>query len=402
MPIAFLHGVEVVQIDDGLRPIQTVKSSIIGLVGTAPAASAAFPVDTPVLVTGPRMAAGLGAGGTLRDAYLAAYAQGVSVAVVVRVAEAVTEGEGGPVPDPAGTLAAVAGDATAGTGVWALLVAQSVTGQTPRILAAPGFTSTPAADPVNPVTTALISVADRLRSIVVADGPGTTEADALVDRGKFGSARLYIVDPGVKVFDTTAAAWVERPASGYVAGLISKRDQERGFWWSPSNQVIQGIGGTTRPISFVLSSTETEANRLNEQEVATIVRTEGYRLWGNRSTSDDPLWAFLSVRRTADMIYESIEDAMLWAMDRPFSEQLIRDVRDSVQAYLDTLIARGALLGGSVWLDPELNTQATLVAGQLYLDFDIEPPAPLERLTFRAHRNGAYYEELVSSVVSAA
>lgn len=393
MPTSFLHGVEVVQIDDGLRPIQTVKSSIIGLVGTAPDATADFPLNTPVLITSPRMAAGLGDDGTLRDAYLAAYAQGVSVAVVVRVATGAEEAD---------TLAAVVGDATEGTGVWALLVAQSVTGQTPRILAAPGFTSTAAAAPVSPVTSALISVAERLRSIVVADGPNATEADALTDRGKYGSDRLYIVDPAVRVFDTESASYVVRPASGYVAGLISKRDQERGFWWSPSNQEVRGIGGTARPISFVLSSTETEANRLNEQEVATIVRTDGYRLWGNRTTSADPLWAFLSVRRTADMIYESIEDAMLWAMDRPFSEQLIRDIRDSVQAYLDTLIARGALLGASCWLDPELNTQVTLMAGQLYLDFDIEPPAPLERLTFRAHRNGDYYEDLISSVASAA
>lgn len=32
----FLHGVEVIEIDDGSRPIQTVKSAVIGLVGTAP------------------------------------------------------------------------------------------------------------------------------------------------------------------------------------------------------------------------------------------------------------------------------------------------------------------------------------------------------------------------------
>ncbi|MDJ0824250.1 MAG: hypothetical protein QNJ16_01980, partial [Rhodobacter sp.] len=37
------------------------------------------------------------------------------------------------------------------------------------------------------------------------------------------------------------------------------------------------------------------ANLLNEQEVATIVRKNGYRLWGNRSLASDPLWAFLSV-----------------------------------------------------------------------------------------------------------
>ena len=100
------------------------------------------------------------------------------------------------------------------------------------------------------------------------------------------------------------------------------------------------------------------------------------------------------------MVYESVEAAQLWAMDRPFSAQLIQDIRDSVQEYLNTLTARGAILGGKVWLDPELNTEATLKAGQLYLDFDIEPPAPLERLSFRAHREGAYYTELVTSVTA--
>ena len=93
---------------------------------------------------------------------------------------------------------------------------------------------------------------------------------------------------------------------------------------------------------------------------------------------------------------------MLWAMDRPFSEQLLRDIRDSVKSYLSTLEQRGAILGGDCWLDPELNTEATMKAGQLYLDFDIEPPAPLERLTFRAFRNGSYYDELVAAVGAAA
>ena len=42
--MAFLHGVEVIEIDAGPRPIQTVKSSVIGIVGTAPDADPdAFP-----------------------------------------------------------------------------------------------------------------------------------------------------------------------------------------------------------------------------------------------------------------------------------------------------------------------------------------------------------------------
>lgn len=389
---SFLHGIETVEIDDGIRPIETVKSSVIGFVGTAPDALAAdFPLNTPVLVTGPRMAATLGAAGTLMDAYNAAYAQGVNTVIVVRVTAGAT---------PAETLSAAAGVAANATGVWALLNAANLLGLTPRILAAPGFTSSAAADPANPVTQALISVANRLRAVAIADGPNTTEADAITDRGKYGSNRLYIVDPAVRVWDATTSAYVTRPASGFVAGALSAVDAEKGFWWSPSNQVLQGVAATARPIGWAISDPDTEANRLNEEEIATIIRKDGFRLWGNRSAGEatDTQWAFLPVRRTADMIYESIENALLWAMDRPFSAQLLLDIKDSVQSYLDELTNRRAILGGAVWIDPELNTEATLKAGKLYLNFDIEPPAPLEHLTLQAHRNGDYYEELVLSV----
>lgn len=389
---SFLHGIETVEIDDGIRPIETVKSSVIGFVGTAPDALAAdFPLNTPVLVTGPRMAATLGATGTLLDAYNAAYAQGVNTVIVVRVTAGAT---------PAETLSAAAGVAANATGVWALLNAANVLGLTPRILAAPGFTSSAAADPANPVTQALISVANRLRAVAIADGPNTTEADAITDRGKYGSNRLYIVDPAVRVWDATTSAYVTRPASGFVAGALSAVDAAKGFWWSPSNQVLQGVAATARPIGWAISDPDTEANRLNEEEIATIIRKDGFRLWGNRSAGEatDTQWAFLPVRRTADMIYESIEGALLWAMDRPFSAQLLLDIKDSVQSYLDELTNRRAILGGAVWIAPELNTEATLKAGKLYLNFDIEPPAPLEHLTLQAHRNGDYYEELVLSV----
>lgn len=386
----FLHGVEVVEIDDGIRPIRTVRSSIIGLVGTAPAATAAFPVDTPVLVTGPRQAAGLGATGTLRDAYDALYAQGASVAIVVRVAEGA---------DAAATRAAVVGQATAQTGVFALLTAQTVVQQTPRILCAPGFTGARGAE-ANPVAVALVAIAERLRAVAVLDGPNMTEVEALAYAADFDSDRAYIVDPHVRVFDVDAAAVVSRPPSAYAAGAIAARDIERGFWWSPSNTALGGVVGVARPVQFHLSDTQTEANRLNEGNVATVVHQNGFRLWGNRTPTTDPLWSFLPVRRTADLIYDSIERAHLWAMDRPQSAQLIVDVRDSVQAYLDQLVSLGALLGGRVWFDPELNTPATMMAGQVYLDFDIEPPAPLERLTFRAHRNGDYYETLALEVAA--
>ena len=82
----------------------------------------------------------------------------------------------------------------------------------------------------------------------------------MADAGNHGSDRLYIVDPAVQVFDTDSAEYVTRPASGYVAGVISRTDNDKGVWWSPSNQLVSGITGTARPIGFGLSDPDTEAN----------------------------------------------------------------------------------------------------------------------------------------------
>ena len=48
--MAFLHGVEIVEITDGARPIRTVRTGVIGLVGTAPKG----PRHTPTLTAGDR------------------------------------------------------------------------------------------------------------------------------------------------------------------------------------------------------------------------------------------------------------------------------------------------------------------------------------------------------------
>jgi phage tail sheath protein FI len=398
----FLHGVEVLQISDGVRPIQAVSSSIIGIVGTAPYADAAkFPLDTPVLITSPTaikdLVATLPANslidveGTLPIALKGLFDQVKTPVVVVRVDVNA---------DAALQRAEVVGAADERSGVYAFLAAKAMIGYAPKILIATGFThQVPAGGGANAVVAALKVVADKLRAIVVADGPNDTDADALAKVLVEAGERVYHVDPHVKVLDRTGV-YVARPASAHVAGVIARTDQDQGFWWSPSNHELLGVVGLGRPIEFALSDTSASSNVLNEGAVATIVAANGYRLWGNRTKATDPNWAFLSVRRTADMIYEALEASYLWAMDRPMSPQLLIDVVGSVEAYLASLKARGAILGGKAWADPELNTEETLKAGQLFVNFDIEPPAPVERLTFMAQRNGGYYAELVTTALA--
>lgn len=402
MPETFLHGVEVVQIDDGPRPIQTVRSSVIGLIGTAPDADAtAFPLNTPVLIAGSRLEAAkldmVGTGnGTLPDAIDAIFDQAGAVVVVVRVDEGV---------DAAATRTNVIGGVDAGTGAYtgvqAFLAAESVVGVAPRILCAPGFTSERPEDPVtpgtylaNPVISELLGIADRLRAVIIADGPDTNDADALTYAQDFGSKRVYVVDPGVKILDASGAI-VTDPASARVAGIIAKSDAERGFWWSPSNREVYGIMGTTRSVDFALGDANARANLLNEGNVATIIRQNGFRLWGNRTLSADPAWAFLSVVRTADMINESLLRAHLWAVDRNITKTYLEDVVEGVNAYLAHLTRIGAILGGKCWADPDLNTPTQLQAGKVYFDFDFTPPAPAEHVTFRSRLVNDYFEEVV-------
>lgn len=226
----YLHGVEVLEIDDGARVIQTASSSVIGLVGTAPSADATtYPLNTPVLVPGSTaMAATLGTAGTLPQAMDSIFDQIGAAVIVVRIEDSVDETQR--------LSHAVGGiNAANGTyeGVHALLAAENITGYKPRLLIAPGLThQRPEQTQANPVVSELIGIAERLRAIIIADGPGTTDAQAIAYAGDFGSKRVFLVDPPITTLgadgNTTTAY-----SSAAVAGLIAKIDNRNGWWWSP-------------------------------------------------------------------------------------------------------------------------------------------------------------------------
>lgn len=393
----FLHGIQNVTVDDGSRPITTVRSSTIGIIGSAPEADPLiFPLNKPVLIAGSRIeAAKLGETGTLPQAIDSIFDQVGAVLVVVRIEEGETE---------AATLVNVLGgvDANTGTyeGVHAFLAAENIVGFVPKILIAPGYThtrtaavgQTPATS--NPVVAELNGIAERLKAVIIADGPNTNDADAIAYSKDFGSKRVFLVDP--KVLKTVDGATSSEWSSACVAGLIAKSDNERGWWWSPSNQEINGIIGTSRAIDFAMGDASCRANLLNENNVATIIRQNGYRLWGNRTLSSDKKWAFLCVVRTADMIDESLKAAHLWAVDRGITKTYVSDVIEGVNAYLRYLTNIGAILGGSCWADPDLNSADQIAQGKVYFDFDFTPVYPAEHVIFRSHLVNDYIKEIFS------
>lgn len=388
--ISYHHGTRLSESNETPVLVQVAKSAVVGLLGTAPDADPVkFPLNTPVLLKGtPTDAAGIGNTGTLKDAIDDVFDQVGAYTVVIRV-------EAG--ADLAATMSNIVGDATEMTGVHALHKSMQMLGIKPRLIAAPGFTSGDGVT-ANPVVAELVGILEDLGAVAFVDGPDTTDAAAISYRQKINSQRIYVCDPKVLVWDTDGNDYVARPSSARFAGIQARVDKKLGFWHSVSNKPMNGIGGVTRAISYPMGT-----NYLNEQHVNTVVNMgDGFTTWGNRGATGDDMWAFLAVRRTADFINEAIEKAYMEFVDKPFSAANVKLMIESGNAAMRTFIAEGAILGGKVWLNQDLNEPTELAAGRITLSLDFEPPAPMEDLRFVAHRNIEYYLELTKAVLQAA
>jgi phage tail sheath protein FI len=108
------------------------------------------------------------------------------------------------------------------------------------------------------------------------------------------------------------------------------------------------------------------------------------------------VWAFLSTRRIADVIADSIQRAHLWAVDRPVTKQLCESIADSVNSYLRSLTSLGAILGGECWYDRDDNPNGDLSQGIVRFRYKFTPPPPAEHITFTAETVEDYYDVIFS------
>ncbi|MGB5957707.1 phage tail sheath subtilisin-like domain-containing protein [Pseudomonas sp.] len=387
----FFHGVTVTNVDNGARTIALPSSSIIGLVDTftpgpgEQSTPTAQPNDL-VLITSEREAvAAFGADSAITKACQAIYTRAKAVIVACGVAK---------LEDAAEQTSAIIGGVLAGgarTGLQALLDGKSRFNAQPRLLVTPKHSATQA------VGTALVALADKLRGIAIIDGPGTTDEAAQAYAAEFGAKRAFMVDPGVKYWDTTESATVDAPASAWVAGLFAWTDSEYGFWASPSNKEFVGITGTTRAVEFLDGDETCRANLLNNANITTIIRDDGYRLWGNRTLSSDPKWAFVTRVRTMDIVMDAILYGHKWAVDRSITATYIRDVTEGLQAFMRDLKNQGAIINFEVYADTELNTASQLEQGKVYWNIRFTDVPPAENPNFRVEITNQFLTEVLDS-----
>lgn len=93
-------------------------------------------------------------------------------------------------------------------------------------------------------------------------------------------------------------------------------------------------------------------------------------------------------------------EAHAWAIDKPVTATLIRDIVAGINAKFRELKNNGYIVDGSCWYDPESNSVETLKVGKLYIDYDYTPVPPLENLTLRQRITDTYLANLSDSVNS--
>lgn len=384
------HGVRVLEINEGTRPIRTVSTAVVGVVCTAEDADATmFPLNTPVLLTNVQSAiAKAGTKGTLATTLQAIADQTKPLTIVVRVATGTTAAE---------TTSNIIGGTNASgkyTGMKALLAAQSQLKVKPRILGVPGLDSLP-------VATALVSLAQQLRGFAYLSAYSCkTKEEATAYRENFGAREAMVIWPDFLQWSTTTNTTVTAPAVARALGLRAKLDQEVGWHKTLSNIPVDGVTGISADVFWDLQNPATDANYLNGNEVTTLINESGFRFWGSRTCTDDPLFAFENYTRTAQVLADSIADAHLWAMDKPMHSSLVRDILEGINAKFRELVAGGYIIGGSAWYDEEANSATTLKEGKLFIDYDYTPVPPLEDLTLRQRITDRYLANFASSINS--
>lgn len=400
MPASFLHGVETIEIEKGARTIKTVKTAVIGLVGTAPVEDVSEEYKTinePVLILNEIDAVKYfgesKAGYTIPQALNAIFDQGAGVVIVINVFDPdrhedvskVTKGD---------IIGSIDADTGKRTGIKAFQDCYSLFGYFPKIIISPVYCEDSA------IVTEMNTICDKIRAIGIVDAPlGSSVQDAITGRGPQGtinfnisSDRIILCYPHLKVYDSVTDTNILEPYSQRLAGVIAAKDIDKGYHWSPSNTEINGIIGVEKQLTSMINDPNSEVNTLNEAGIVTVFNSygSGFKTWGNRSAAypnSTHVTNFINIRRTADILRESVEYSMLQFIDFPIDNGLIDSINETVNAFIRTLIGRGALIDGKCSYNPDKNPATEIANGHLIFDIEFMPPTPAERITFESFIN---------------
>jgi phage tail sheath protein FI len=175
------------------------------------------------------------------------------------------------------------------------------------------------------------------------------------------------------------------PPGGHLAGIYARSDTNVGVHKDPANEIILGID------KLQLSINNQQQAILNPKGVncLRLFKGQGNLVWGGRTTSPDPDWKYINVRRLFIFVEQSIQLGTQWVVFEPNNDALWARARRSVSDFLTGLWMDGMLLGTTkdqaffVRCDRTTMTQADLDNGKFIMLIGIAPVKPAEFVIFR-------------------
>lgn len=191
--------------------------------------------------------------------------------------------------------------------------------------------------------------------------------------------------PWLKIIDPRTNRIKLIPPGGHIAGIYARSDVERGVHKAPANEVVRGV----RDLQFAIGKPQQDILNPIGVNVIRSFPNRGIRVWGARTTSSDPLWKYVNVRRLFLFMEESIDEGTQWVVFEPNNEQLWDRVKQTITAFLTTVWRTGALMGTTpdeaffVKVDRTTMTQDDIDNGRLIVVIGVAPTKPAEFVIFR-------------------
>jgi len=166
---------------------------------------------------------------------------------------------------------------------------------------------------------------------------------------------------------------MEIPPGGHVAGVYARSDIERGVHKAPTNEIIRGlyVDPLDPTAGMKVQVTKAEQDVLNPRGVNVLryFTGRGNLVWGARTTTLDPDWKYVNVRRLFIFAEKSIEKATQWVVFEPNDHGTRSAVAATLIGLLQLFFERGAFRGAG----PELRR---LVGSALAEGDDERPREP--------------------------
>jgi phage tail sheath protein FI len=175
-------------------------------------------------------------------------------------------------------------------------------------------------------------------------------------------------------------------AAGTVAGIFARTDATRGVWKAPA-----GLEASLRGVSELdFKLTDPQNGTLNPLAVNAIrvFPIHGQVVWGARTLDGADAkaseWKYISIRRTALMIEESLFRGTKWVVFEPNDEPTWAKVRQNVGAFMMSLFRQGAFQGSTpdkafyVKCDGETTTANDRNLGIVNIEVGFAPLKPAE------------------------